>query len=252
MRLQNLLATGLVLLLPSLGFAADAAPTTAHFSDADRAEVESIIREFLVKKHPEVLKEAIDELQRREQSAAETKTEKSIDDHKDQIYHDAGTPVGGNAKGDVTVVEFFDFQCGYCKMAEEGIEKLLKEDKNVKFIYKDFPILGPVSTVASKAALASIRQNKYIPFHDAMMTKKEHLTEDMIYDIAHQVGLNVDKLKKDMADEAITKQLDANVKLGTDIGVRGTPMFIIGGQVFPGAIQYDALKKAVTEERGKK
>ena len=134
-------------------------------------------------------------------------------------------------------------------MAEEAVEKILKEDKGIRFVYKDFPILGPVSVTASKAALASINQNKYVAFHDAMMTQKEHLTDDMIYDIAKKVGLNVDRLKKDMADDAIAKQIDENVKLGTSIGVRGTPMFIIGKHVFPGAIQYDAMQKAVADER---
>lgn len=253
MRMTTLGLTAALFFIPALGIAASTAdtPTQASktFSDSDRAAIESIIKDYLVTKHPEVLKEAFDELQHREQLAADAKNKEAVSQQNAKIYNDPDTPVGGNPKGDVSVVEFFDFQCGYCKMAEEGVEKLIKDDKGVKFIYKDYPILGPVSTIASKAALASVRQNKYIVFHDALMSKKEHLTEDTIYQTAKSVGIDVDKLKKDMADEVISKQVEAALKLGNDIGVRGTPMFIIGDQVFPGAIQYDQMKKAVEDAR---
>jgi len=261
MRYVSLFLAAAVFSLPVSGYAADmtAAPTTPvaapaaeapavkTFSDADRAAIEDIIKDYLVNKHPEVMMQAMRELQRRDQAEAETKSKQAVTTSKDKIFNDPNTPVGGNPKGDVTVVEFFDFQCGYCKMSEEGIQKLLKEDKNVKFLYKDFPILGPMSTVAAKAALASARQGKYVKFHDALMAKKEHLTEDMIYQIAKESGLDVEKLKKDMADDAIAKIVEANLKLGSDIGVRGTPMFVIGEQVYPGALQADQLKKAVDD-----
>jgi protein-disulfide isomerase len=218
------------------------------FSDSERTAIEGIVKDYL-SKHPEDIVQALQEMQKRDQVSAEQKSKTAVIAAKDKIFNNPDTPVGGNAKGDVSVVEFFDYQCGYCKMSEESVEKLLKEDKNIRFVYKDFPILGPVSTIAAKASFASIRQGKFVKFHDALMGKKDHLTEDMIYQVAKDVGLDVAKLKSDMNDEAIQKLVQANITLGTDIGVRGTPMFIIGENVYPGALQYDQLKKAVNDAR---
>lgn len=247
---------------PSLSFAAETPvapqtaapqPAAAAFTDAQRAEIENIIKEYIAEKHPEVLEQGLQTLQKRERDTAESKTKEQITGEKDKIYNDSTSPISGNPKGNVTIVEFYDYQCGYCKMSEEAVERLVKEDKNIKFVYKEFPILGPVSAEASKAALASVKQNKFVAFHDAMMNKKDHLTSDMIYLIAKDVGLDVEKLKKDMNDSALNDTLNNNLKLGQDIGVHGTPMFIINDNVFPGALQYDQLKQAITDARsGKK
>ena len=137
-------------------------------------------------------------------------------------------------------------------MSEESVEKLLKEDKNIKFIYKNFPILGPLSAEAAKASQASYKQgaSKFQAFHNAMMVKKDHLTtSEPIYQMAKDAGLDVEKLKKDMADASVTDSIAANLKLGQEIGARGTPMFIIGDNAFPGALQYDQLKQAVADTR---
>jgi len=260
MRYVTLFLAAAILSLPASGNAEDMTVTptapaasaetaTKTFSDSERAAIEDIIREYLTSKHPEVLMDAMKELQRRDQASAESKSKEAINAAKDKIFNDPNTPIGGNPKGDVTVVEFFDYQCGYCKMSEEAVEKLMKEDKNVKFLYKDFPILGPMSVTAAKASFASAKQGKYIKFHDALMNKKDHVSEDVIYQVAKDVGLDVEKLKKDMNDEATTKLIETNLKLGGDIGVRGTPMFIVGEQIYPGAMQYDQLKKAVDAAR---
>jgi protein-disulfide isomerase len=249
MRFLTFLFALSLLLSSNLSFADDAAVTPKPLTDAERAAIEGVIKDYLTNKHPEVMVEGMQELQKRDQAGAETKSKQAVQESHDKIFNDPATPVGGNPKGDVTIVEFYDFQCGYCKMSEEATEKLLKTDKNVKFVYKDFPILGPMSTQASKAALASIRQDKFVAFHDALMNRKEHLSDDIIYQTAKQVGIDVDRLKKDMGDDAIAKQIEANLKLGSDIGVRGTPMFIVGEQVYPGALQYDQIKKAVDDVR---
>lgn len=229
---------------PSTGPAASSAETKT-FSDADRTAIESIIKDYLTKEHPEIVMMAAQELEKRQQATAESKSEEAISKDKDKLYNDPNTPTAGDPKGEVTVVEFFDYQCGYCKMSEESVEKLLKDNRKVRFVYKDFPILGPESTVASKASFAAVRQGKFQAFHDALMTKKEHLTDDLIYQVAKTTGLDVDKLKKDMADPAIQKMIEDNLSLGGEIGVRGTPMFIINDKVYPGALQYDQLKQAV-------
>lgn len=257
MRYLTLLLTAALLSLAAPSFAQDeptSTPVTASsaasvFNDAQKSAIEDVVRDYLTSKHPEVLMEAMKELQKRDQATAETKSKEAIANFKDKIFNDPNTPVGGNPKGDVVMVEFFDYQCGYCKMTEPAILKVLQEDKNVKFLYKDFPILGPMSVTAAKASLASVRQNKYVKFHDALIGKKDHLSEDMIYQTAKDVGMDVEKLKKDMADDSIGKLVDANLKLGGDIGVRGTPMFIIGSQVYPGALQYEQMKKAVDDAR---
>jgi len=251
MRIPVLLLSAFLLAAPFATSAQDAAtPAPAKvLTDAEKAAIEDVVRDYITTKHPEILVQGMKELQRREQETAENKSKEAVAGFKDKIFNDPTSPVGGNAKGDVMMVEFFDYQCGYCKLSEEAIEKLMKDDKNVKLIYKDFPILGPTSVTATKAALAAVKQGKYIKMHDALMAKKDHLTDDMVYQIAKEAGLDVDKLKKDMADESVTKIVDANLKLGSDIGVRGTPMFIIGTQIYPGALQYEQLKKAVDDAR---
>ncbi|MGB9152765.1 MAG: DsbA family protein [Alphaproteobacteria bacterium] len=253
------LTVALIALVPAMTWAADAVPTAqpaaaaeATFTDAQRAEIENIIKDYLTNKHPEVIMQGADNLKLRQQEEAEAKSKEGVAKFKDRVFNDPNSPVGGNPKGDVTIVEFYDFNCGYCKAAEEGVERLLKEDKNIKFIYKDFPILGPTSFEASKAALASVKQGKFQAFHDALFAKKEHLTSDMIYQTAKDVGLDVEKLKKDMEDPAIKAMLSDNIKLGQDIGLNGTPMFIINEGVIPGAIPYEQMKKAVADARAKK
>lgn len=251
-----ILSAALLGFIAQPAFAADAtpvpasmAPVPAGFSDAQRAEIESIIKDYLVNKHPEVMAEGLQGLQKREEQEADAKSKAEINSAKDRVLNDPNSPVGGNPKGNVTLVEFFDYQCGYCKMSEEGVERLMKEDKNVKIIYKEFPILGAASGEASKAVLASVKQGKYQAYHDALMSKKDHLSPEVIYGTAKDVGIDVDKLKKDMADASVTDQINANLKLGQDIGVRGTPMFIINDNIYPGALQYDQLKQAVSDAR---
>jgi protein-disulfide isomerase len=236
--------------------AAAPASTPSALTDAQRAAVEDVIKDYLTKKNPEVLMEAMQELQKRQVADSQAKSKAALSTSHDKLYGDASSPIGGNPKGDVTVVEFFDYQCGYCKMSEPNIQKLLKEDKNVKFIYKDFPVLGPSSTMAAKAALASVKQGKYLQFHDALFStaKFSHSAnpaadEEAVFKAAREVGLDVDKLKKDMDDAEITKIVEGNVALGTEIGARGTPTFIIGEQLYPGALEYPQLKKAIDDAR---
>jgi len=245
---------GLASLSPAFASATEAATpqAAATFTDAQRAEIENVIKEYLTNKHPEVMAEGLQKMQKHEQDATDAKSKEAVNNSKNSIFNDPTSPVGGNPKGNVTIVEFYDYQCGYCKMSEEAIEKLLKEDKNVKFIYKNFPILGPISAEAAKASQASYKQgaSKFQAFHTAMMSKKDHLTtSEPIYQMAKDAGLDVEKLKKDMADTSVTDSITANLKLGQEIGARGTPMFIIGDNIYPGALQFDQLKQAVTDAR---
>lgn len=232
---------------------APAAATAPIFTDAQRAEVENIIKSYLLEKNPELLPQVVKVLQAREQADNDSKTKAALTKLKDRIYNDAATPTGGNPKGNVTIVEFFDYQCGYCKLAEDGIENLLATDKNVKIIYKNYPILGQASVEAAKASLASVRQGqaKFATFHANLMKKKDRMSSDLIMQVAKDSGLDVEKLKKDMEDKAVQEAIDNGLKLGQEMGVHGTPMFIIGEDIFPGALQEEQLKQAVATARGK-
>ncbi len=223
--------------------------------EGEKAAIQELIKTYLTKDHPEVVMQAMQELQKRDQASAEAKTGDAIKTNKDKIYNDPMSPFSGTTKADVTIVEFSDFQCGYCKMSHPFVQKILSEDKNVRFIYKDFPVLGPASTTAAKVAIAAFRQggnDKYIKLHDALLDLKEHLNDDMIYKTAKDAGLDVEKLKKDANDDTTQKQVQSNLDLGTEIGVRGTPMFIVNDKVYPGALQYDQLKKAIEDARAAK
>jgi protein-disulfide isomerase len=248
----------LVGFIPCSGFAAVApaappppAANASPFTDAERAGIEDIVKEYLVNKNPEVMAQAFHNLEKRNQEAAEAKIKEKISSEKDRIFNDSSSPFAGNPKATVTVVEFYDYQCGYCKMAEEAVERVLKEDKDVKIVYKNYPILGPVSLEAAKAGTASVKQGKFLVFHSALMNKKEHLTSDMIYQVAKDVGLNVDTLKKDMADASVGDSVNASLKLGQDIGAQGTPFFIINDAFTPGVLQYEQLKNILSDARAK-
>ena len=152
---QTLLAASFLALLPASGFAASAAPA---LTDAQKAEVEAVVRDLLTKKEPELVIKAAQTVSDRMEQETQAKSNEALSKHMDKIVNDPTSPNGGNLKGDVTVVEFFDYSCGYCKMGHETVTKLLSEDKNVRFVYKELPILGVGSKAASKAALGSVSQ----------------------------------------------------------------------------------------------
>lgn len=240
----------LVGLLTIPAMAQDATPAPA-FTDSQKAAIEDVVRNLLTEKEPELVFKAAEIMQKRQQDQQLASSQKAVSDNKEKLYNDPTSPVLGNPKGDVTIVEFFDYRCGYCKMAHEAVKKLLSEDKNVRYISKEFPILGPDSVTASKAALASVKQNKYAQFNSALLTLKAPLTEDLLFSTAKDVGLDVEKLKKDMQDPAIDAAIKANIELGQEIGARGTPTFIFGEQLFPGAIPLEQMKATIAEMRSK-
>ncbi len=148
-----------------------------------------------------------------------------------QLLHDPHTQVLGNVRGDITVVEFFDYACPTCKATEPRVEALLKADKNVKLVAKEFPVLSPESVIASKAALAAARQGKYSVFHEALLSHRGGLDEATIFAVAQDVGLDVARLRKDMTAPEISDEIAANLKLAHAIHVPGTPTFIVGGRM---------------------
>lgn len=218
---------------------------------AQKEEVKAVIKQYLTEESPEVIRKAVQVLQQRDQTEQLQSTLDLVEKNKSKIYDDADTPVLGNPKGDVSIVEFFDYHCGYCKMAHPAIVDALEKDKNLRFVAKEYPILGDESLLAARAALASVKQGKYEKFHDALMTNRGAMNDASIMELAKKSGLNVEKLQKDMQDNHISVIIDANRALAQTIGVRGTPLFIIGDEIRPGALNADDIKTAVENARKK-
>jgi protein-disulfide isomerase len=205
------------------------------FNPAQKDEVRKLVREYL-SEHPEAVMEAINALQAKDEKAKTDKQVSAIKDRKKDIFEQTDGTVLGNPKGNVTLVEFFDYNCGYCKAMFPALMDVVKADGNVKLVVKEFPILGPPSVTASKAALAARKQTKYNELHLALMSHKGALTDDGVIQIAMDAGLDVAKLQKDMADPAISAILNKNRDLAQDLDIQGTPALIIGETLVPGAI----------------
>lgn len=226
------------------------APAAESPEAARRQEIETVVREYL-RAHPEVVAEALQEMERREQEAQRKWAAEAVRAHLAELTQDPGSPVGGNPQGAVTIVEFFDYQCGYCKGQAIELRKLLQSDPDIRLVYKELPILGPVSTFAARAALAARGQGKYETLHAALMAASERLTEQGVLQIAAQVGLDAARLEKDMADPAVAETLARSARLGEALGIRGTPALIVGTELAPGAADLDALKRLVGQARKK-
>lgn len=214
----------------------------------DRAAIERIVHDYLVQ-HPEVLIEAINEMKRRQEQASADQAQKTIAERRQEIFNDPDTPVAGNVQGDVTIVEFFDYHCGYCKQVQPSIEKLMKQDGKIRFVFKEFPILAPESRTAAAAALAAQRQGKYLAMHDAMMEARGMLTKPRILEIAKDQGLDVARLEKDMASPEIDALIERNMQLASALDINGTPTFLIGDELVPGAITMEEIQQLIAKAR---
>ena len=220
----------------------------ADISPEQRKAIEGIIHDYLME-NPDVLIEALRAAEAKADRDADTKAALVLKDRRSEVFDDPATPVGGNPQGDVTIVEFFDYRCPYCKQVQPTLQTLLDQDHRLRFVYKEMPVLGPSSVLAAHAALAAQRQDKYEAFHTAMMAAKGQISEDVVYKVAGSVGLDLDRLKRDMAAPEIEGALKANLALATALDIRGTPGFIIGEHIVPGAIDLDALKNLIEEVR---
>jgi protein-disulfide isomerase len=238
-------------LLLGLGFAVIALlpwrpSAAADFTPAQVQAIQSIVRDYLTK-NPDMLVGALHAAEAKLDRDADAKTASLIAGHRQEIYDNPQTPVGGNPQGKVTLVEFFDYRCPYCKETQPSLDKLEAKDPQLRVVYKEFPILGPVSVSAAHAALAAARQGKYEAFHRALMNAHGNLTDDTVFRIAESVGLDVAQLKHDMATPQINEAIEANMKLADALGINGTPAFVIGDQVVPGAVDMTGLKKLVAD-----
>jgi protein-disulfide isomerase len=226
----------------------DAQPVaTDTFTPAQRQEIISVVRNAM-RQDPSILRDAVNALQAEDSARADAASRSALASTRDQLVTPSD-PVAGNPKGDVTIVEFFDTRCPYCRRMEPVMSEFLAQDHNVRLVYKDLPILGAASVLGSKALLAAQRQNGYEKLRTAVMKLPPETTKPMIQAAAEKAGLDWSKLARDMDDPTIQQQIDANLKLARTLNIQGTPALVVGNQIVPGAVDLDELTKAVAEAR---
>ncbi|MBR1175251.1 DsbA family protein [Bradyrhizobium sp. KB893862 SZCCT0404] len=213
-----------------------------------RADVEAIVHDYILA-HPEVLIDSLKSAKQRQADQAATVAKSFISANRSQIFDDPQSPVFGNVMGNVTIVEFFDYRCPYCRQADPLLKKLISEDAKIRIVQKQLPILGPASMVAARAALAANKQNKFVVLHDALMARNFNSDEDGILKLADSLGLDIVRLKADMASPQVNAEIANNIRLARDLGLDGTPAFIVGSELLPGATDLATLKSMVIDAR---
>ncbi len=233
------------LLLPALLLPASAGAEL--FTPAQRDEIVGIVRQAL-KTDPSILREAINTLQADEAAHSQEASRAAIIAARHELVTPAD-PVVGDPNGDVTIVEFFDTRCPYCRKMEPVVDGFLNQDKKVRLVYKDLPILGPASVLGSKALLAAQKQNAYAPMRAAVMKLPPDTTLAQIETAAKALGLDWPRLRQDMEDPSVQARIDANLALAHGLGIQGTPALVIGDTLVPGAVDLAELRKAVADVR---
>jgi len=222
--------------------------TMAHETEntsTPAADLTDAVIERYIRTHPEVIMESLQAMKAKRDAELRVRQKKALTERQNELLHDPMSPVSGNLKGEITVVEFFDYRCGYCKKAASSVTSLQKEDPRVRVVYKDFPILGEPSELAAKAALASQAQGKHQVFHEALLASHVDMTKDEILKIAVGVGLDPTRLEADMANPAWQTIIEKNRALAEELGISGTPGFIVGTELVPGALDLNGLKELI-------
>jgi protein-disulfide isomerase len=243
------------LLAPVLALALLGAPVSASaqsFTDTQRGDIEAIIKSYLVA-HPEVLEEAMNELQKRQTATETAKHEASIAQNAEAIFNSPRGVTLGNKDGDVTFVEFFDYNCGYCKRAMSDMLDLMKNDSRLKVVLKEFPVLSEGSVEAAKVAVAVRMQDptgkKYLDFHQKLLGGRGVADKARAMAAAKDAGLDTARIEKDLASPEVKATLTENMKLAEDMGLNGTPSYVIGKQIVVGAVGLDGLKEKISTAR---
>ncbi len=220
-------------------------------SDLQRSEVETLIHKYIME-NPRVILDAVQQMQAREEEEQKLAAAKNLVTYREQLINDPKAPVLGNPNGDITIVEFFDYRCGYCKRVFPTLLKAMEDDGNLRLVYKEFPILGPDSIIATKASLAVWRltPDKYQAYHTALMAARGGLNESTVLAVADKIGLDSDAIAKEMKSPEIEQDLNKNYELAQALGISGTPAFVIGNQLVPGAVDLETLKNLIKEARG--
>lgn len=223
----------------------------SRFNEAEQRAIGEIVREYLLG-NPEVLQEAISELERRNVEAQQAARATVLQSEHGKIFRSAADYVIGNPNGDVTLVEFLDYNCGYCKQAVGDVKELIRTDPKLRVVLKDFPVLGPGSLQASQVALAAkyqLRTDQLSAFHLKLMELKGTVNEDRAKGLAKEIGLDMARLEQDAKRPEVAAAIKFNVELGDKLGVTGTPAFIVGEEVISGAVGFRPLQEAIANTR---
>ena len=238
----------LAVLAAAAGFSSVA--SADEFTGAQRAEIVAVVRDAL-KRDPSILRDAVTALQNDDGEREKTAAQAAVVAARDTLIT-PNDPVGGNPRGSVTIVEFFDVRCPYCRKLEPEMAAFLASDRDVRLVYKDLPILGPASVLGTKALLAARKQGAYEKLRDAVMRMPPDITRAGIESEAKKLGLDSARLVRDMDDPSIQQQIDANLKLAQQLNIQGTPAMIVGDTMLPGAVDASELKQAVAAARAAK
>jgi len=223
---------------------------TVAFSPDQKKQIEDIVKGYLIA-NPEIFLDVQTALEEKMEKQQAEKLKVAIADNAGEIYRAPEASVAGNPDGDITVVEFFDYNCGYCKRGLEDIVKLVESDPKVRVVFKELPILSKGSEQAAQVAIAAKKQGKYWEMHKALLSAKGHLDEATALRLAEKLGLDMDKLKADMASPEVKAEIAKDEKLAKKMGVNGTPHFLVGDRAIPGAPEdlYKQLSENVQELR---
>ncbi|KAB2849365.1 MAG: DsbA family protein [Hyphomicrobiaceae bacterium] len=220
------------------------------FTPEQKKAIEGLIREYLIN-HPEVLVEAQQALEAKQEAQRAVLMKQAMSTVGPALFRSPSSPIAGAEKGEITVVEFFDYNCGYCKRAMPDVAKLIEGDKKVKFVFKELPIFGKDSEAAARVALAASKQGKYFELHRALLEYKGKVDEARSLELAKKLGLDIEKLKKDMAAADISKEIIETRQLAEKLGIQGTPHFFVADKVIPGAPEnlHEVLTQNIAEVR---
>jgi protein-disulfide isomerase len=242
--LINLLVMGSMLICFVSGTAVFADP----LSFPEQRSLEQTIEEY-IESHPELIGRALKSLEIKRQEEKKVRMKEAITRYQSELLYDLDSPVSGNVSGDVTVIEFFDYRCSYCKRVAKLVTQLQLDDSGVRIVYKDFPILGEMSVFASRAALAAQSQGKHRVFHEAMMASEGDLTVDTVLAIAKRVGLDIGRLQNDMGLPKWDAIMERNRELANVLTITGTPTFVTGDEFHQGVLSYEGIKQLVAKAR---
>jgi protein-disulfide isomerase len=201
--------------------------------------------ERYIRAHPEVIEQSLQGLLTKREAELKEHHKAALATKQNELLHDPASPVSGNPKGEITLVEFYDYRCGFCKRAASAVTELQKVDPRVRVVYKDFPILGEPSELAAKAALASQAQGKHQAFHEALLASHADMSKEAILKIAVSIGLDAKRLERDMANPKWQAVIEKNRALARELGISGTPGFIVGNELVPGWLDLKGLKELI-------
>jgi len=222
------------------------------FSETQRGEIEGIVKAYLIA-HPEVIQEVMTEIEKRQAEAEAEKHKEGVKQYSKVLFYSPRQVTLGNPDGDVTMVEFFDYNCGFCRRALADMLDLMKDDPKLRVVLKEFPVLGPGSVEAAQVAVAVRMQDKdgkkYLEFHQKLLSSRGQADRARALAVAKDVGLDMGRIEKDMASDEAKETIDENLKMAEALGLNGTPSYVIGTDVVVGAVGLAALKEKVGAAR---